>query len=105
VEGCRRAGFPGEGESSLDPGEEATVTEQDVLGRIKDLVGQEHQLRAKAESGELDPGDERARLADLEVMLDQCWDLLRQRRARADQGADPDEAEVNTAKQVEGYLQ
>jgi hypothetical protein len=81
------------------------MTEQDILARIKDLVGREHQLRAKAEAGELDPATERAQLADLEVMLDQCWDLLRQRRARADQGTDPDQAQVNPAKQVEGYLQ
>lgn len=81
------------------------MTEQDVLGRIKELVGQEHALRAKAASGELDPEAERARLADLEVMLDQCWDLLRQRRARIDQGSDPDEAQANSPRQVEGYLQ
>jgi hypothetical protein len=81
------------------------MTEQDILARIKDLVNQEHQLRAKAETGQLDRETERARLADLEVMLDQCWDLLRQRRARIDQGTDPDQAQVNSAKQVEGYLQ
>ncbi|MBO0856492.1 MAG: DUF2630 family protein, partial [Nocardia sp.] len=48
---------------------------------------------------------ERARLADLEVQLDQCWDLLRQRRARMDAGQDPEQAQANTVKQVEGYLQ
>ncbi|MBF6172696.1 DUF2630 family protein [Nocardia blacklockiae] len=81
------------------------MTDQDILSRIKDLVDREHQLRSKAESGALDPEQERAQLADLEVMLDQCWDLLRQRRARADRGEDPDEAQSNSAKQVEGYLQ
>ncbi|RDI66624.1 uncharacterized protein DUF2630 [Nocardia pseudobrasiliensis] len=81
------------------------MTEQDILARIKDLVDQEHELRSKTVDKELDPELERQRLADLEVMLDQCWDLLRQRRARIDQGADPDEAQVNSAKQVEGYLQ
>lgn len=81
------------------------MTEQDVLARIQDLVAQEHALRTKAESGQLDPEQERARLAELEVALDRCWDLLRQRRARIDQGTNPDEAQTNSAKQVEGYLQ
>ncbi|MFI9510447.1 DUF2630 family protein [Nocardia sp. NPDC052566] len=81
------------------------MTEQDILGRIKELVDHEHELRAQATRGELDPKTERQRLAELEVMLDQCWDLLRQRRARIDKGDSPDDAQVNTAKQVEGYLQ
>ncbi|WP_024802168.1 DUF2630 family protein [Nocardia sp. BMG51109] len=81
------------------------MTEQDILTRIKDLVDREHQLRSKTESGALDPERERAQLADLEVMLDQCWDLLRQRRASTDRGENPDEAQAGSAKQVEGYLQ
>ncbi|MFC9996147.1 DUF2630 family protein [Nocardia sp. NPDC127526] len=81
------------------------MSEQDILARIKTLVDQEHELRAKTIQGELDPETERRQLAELEVMLDQCWDLLRQRRARMDQGRNPDEAQPNTARQVEGYLQ
>jgi hypothetical protein len=81
------------------------MTDQDILARITELVDREHQLRSKAESGSLDHETERAQLADLEVQLDQCWDLLRQRRARIDQGVDPDDAQANPAKQVEGYLQ
>ncbi|WP_225725569.1 MULTISPECIES: DUF2630 family protein [unclassified Nocardia] len=81
------------------------MTEQDVLARIKQLVDREHQLRAQATSGDLDPKTERQQLAELEVMLDQCWDLLRQRRARIDRGESPDTAEANSATQVEGYLQ
>ncbi|WP_153409986.1 DUF2630 family protein [Nocardia macrotermitis] len=81
------------------------MTEHDVLARISELVDQEHRLRSKAAQGALGQEDERARLAELEVQLDQCWDLLRQRRARIDQGGDPDDAQVNPAKQVEGYLQ
>lgn len=83
----------------------ALMTERDILAHIQDLVKQEHQLRSKTTSGDLDPEAERAKLADLEVMLDQCWDLLRQRRARLDQGTNPDEAQANPVKQVEGYLQ
>lgn len=81
------------------------MTDQDILTRITQLVDREHELRSKATSGKLDPGAERAQLAELEVQLDQCWDLLRQRRARIDQGVSPDDAQVNPVKQVEGYLQ
>lgn len=81
------------------------MTEQDILARIKQLVDAEHELRAKAEAHEVDPVTERQRLAELEVLLDQCWDLLRQRRARIDAGASPDEAQINPPRQVEGYLQ
>jgi hypothetical protein len=81
------------------------MTEQDILARIKNLVDREHELRSKATAGEVDPVTERQQLAELEVMLDQAWDLLRHRRARIDAGAAPDDAEVNPARQVEGYLQ
>ncbi|MFI1912115.1 DUF2630 family protein [Nocardia sp. NPDC020380] len=81
------------------------MSEQDILGRIKDLVDREHELRSQATKGEVDPETERRQLAELEVMLDQCWDLLRQRRARIDQGRNPEEAEASSARQVEGYLQ
>ncbi|GAA4488898.1 DUF2630 family protein [Rhodococcus olei] len=81
------------------------MSEQDILTRIRELVEAEHELRAKTESGQLDPDTERARLASVEQTLDQCWDLLRQRRARADAGLPPDEVPVSPASQVEGYLQ
>ncbi|GAB0106383.1 DUF2630 family protein [Nocardia sp. JMUB6875] len=81
------------------------MTEKDIHARIKDLVDREHELRSKTTGGQLDPEDERRQLAEIEVQLDQCWDLLRQRRARLDQGRNPDEAEVSSARQVEGYLQ
>ena len=81
------------------------MTEQDILGRIKDLVDHEHDLRSRASRGEIDPDVERRRLADLEVTLDQCWDLLRQRRARIEGGDSPEETQPRPAGQVEGYLQ
>lgn len=81
------------------------MTEQDILANIKKLVDREHELRSKATAGAVDPVLERQQLAELEVMLDQAWDLLRQRRARIDAGATPDEAQQNPARQVEGYLQ
>jgi hypothetical protein len=80
------------------------MDDRDVIGRIGDLVREEHQLRGQA--GEEGLGDEaRARLIELEAALDQCWDLLRQRRARAEWGDNPDEAQQRSKGQVEGYLQ
>ncbi|MFF0815924.1 DUF2630 family protein [Rhodococcus sp. NPDC003318] len=81
------------------------MSEQDILARIRELVETEHRLRARTEAGDLDPDTEQATLAAVEQTLDQCWDLLRQRRARADAGLPPDEVPVSSADQVEGYLQ
>lgn len=81
------------------------MTEQDILARIKQLVEDEHALRTKATAGEIDPVSERQQLAQLEVMLDQAWDLLRQRRARGDANESPDDAELRSPREVEGYLQ
>jgi hypothetical protein len=78
--------------------------ERDVLGRIRELVDEEHELRAGLSRGELGRDEEHSRLAALEVQLDQCWDLLRQRRARSSAGLDPGEAQVRPAREVEGYL-
>lgn len=77
------------------------ASEQDVLNRIQSLVDEERELRARTEGG---PAHERARLQALEVQLDQCWDLLRQRRALREAGLDPDDAKVRPADEVEGYL-
>ena len=74
----------------------------DLIRQIDDLVDEEHQLRSRSD-GMSD--DERARLRELEVQLDQCWDLLRQRRARSEFGEDPDAAQVRPASVVEGYQQ
>ncbi|MFW0773390.1 DUF2630 family protein [Paenarthrobacter nitroguajacolicus] len=80
------------------------MDEQDLLERIQSLVEEEHQLRDAAGSGD-DGGDSTARLAQLEAQLDQCWDLLRQRRAKRDAGENPDEAEPRPISEVEGYRQ
>ncbi len=68
------------------------------------LVAEEQQLRDALQQGEIDESEEHQRLRAVEVQLDQCWDLLRQRRALRDSGKDPREAEVRPADEVEGYL-
>jgi hypothetical protein len=73
--------------------------DDDIIRRIDDLVDEEHRLQNTAD--ETDP----QRLHQLEVMLDQCWDLLRQRRARRDAGLDPADAHVRDERTVEGYQQ
>lgn len=77
------------------------MKDQPVLDHIQSLVAEEHQLYSH---GSLNDPD-RARLAKIEVELDQCWDLLRQRRALRDVGLDPNEAEVRPPEVVEKYEQ
>jgi hypothetical protein len=79
--------------------------DQQILVRISEYVNDEQELRERHRRGELAGEEERRRLQELEVALDQCWDLLRQRRARNRAGEDPDEAEVRPPGEVEGYLQ
>ncbi|NVI90369.1 DUF2630 family protein [Actinomadura sp. BRA 177] len=82
------------------------MDEKDILGRIDEYVGEEQRLREKLQRDELGREEERRRLAELEVALDQCWDLLRRRRARREAGEDPDAAAgVRPPDEVEGYLQ
>jgi hypothetical protein len=77
------------------------VDEKDILGRISALVDEEHQLREDGEHTD----QQRARLSEVEAHLDQCWDLLRQRRARRQYGEDPDQAQPRPEQEVENYLQ
>jgi hypothetical protein len=77
------------------------MDEKDILTRIHALVEEEHALREGTEHTD----DQRSRMQQLEVQLDQCWDLLRQWRAKRQYGEDPDEAEARPAREVEGYLQ
>jgi hypothetical protein len=80
------------------------MDDSELLSRITQLVDEEHQLLQREAGGEAaDPGNERMKA--LEETLDQCWDLLRQRRARRALGEDPDEAHVRSKETVEGYLQ
>lgn len=81
------------------------MNEHDIHTKIQQLIATEHKLRTETQSGAIDPDTEKAQLASLEHALDQCWDLLRQRRARIDAGQNPDTATANSIDQVEGYLQ
>ncbi|MFJ5234150.1 DUF2630 family protein [Kitasatospora sp. NPDC088391] len=74
-----------------------------ILDRISEMVAAERDLRAALAEGRIDPLTEHRELNDLEEQLDQCWDLLRQRRARADAGEDPDMAGVRSIEEVERY--
>jgi Protein of unknown function (DUF2630) len=80
------------------------VDDADVIAHISELVNEEHALERDLE-GRSPGDDDKARLRALEVALDQCWDLLRQRRARRQYGGDPSEAEVRPADVVEKYRQ
>ncbi|MFV2101228.1 DUF2630 family protein [Micromonospora sp. LOL_024] len=77
-----------------------------ILSRISDLVDEEHRLRAQAQTTEAGTDDEaRTRLRALEESLDQCWDLLRRRRAARQAHGDPEAQGVRPVPEVERYLQ
>jgi hypothetical protein len=78
--------------------------DQDILDQVNNLVAEEKELRAQLQHREIDESEEHQRLRALEVQLDQCWDLLRQRRALRETGGDPDAASVRPPDEVEGYL-
>jgi hypothetical protein len=82
-------------------GQGVGMDETDILSRIHSLVDEEHALRDSTEHTD----ETRSRMSRLEADLDQCWDLLRQRRAKRQYDEDPDEAQVRPEQQVENYLQ
>jgi hypothetical protein len=75
-----------------------------ALSRINELVAEEKALREQLQHGKISESEENKRLRQLEIELDQCWDLLRQRRALRETGGDPRDAAVRPANEVEGYL-
>ena len=84
------------------------MTDESVTSRIEALVAEEHGLRARESEDATDEGrlgDDRARLETIQVELDRCWDLLRQRRAARAAGLDPAGVEARDADTVEHYLQ
>ena len=80
------------------------MTDNDALSRINQLVAEEKALREQLQHGKISESEEHKRLRQLEIELDPCWDLLRQRRALRETGGDPRDAAVRPADEVEGYL-
>ena len=78
------------------------MNDEDLLARIQALVAEEHTLREDAGEGQT---PDQGRLQQVEERLDQAWDLLRQRRAKAKSGENPNEAEARPVSEVEGYKQ
>jgi hypothetical protein len=81
-----------------------TVSDDRIHGEIERLVSEEHELWERQSSGNATETD-RAKLDTLKVTLDQCWDLLRQRRALREAGLDEHAARVRDPDVVEGYEQ
>ena len=80
------------------------MAEEEIHSRIEQLVAEEHELYDRAAEGGLSQS-EHSRLDAIKVGLDQCWDLLRQRRALREAGRNPDAAQVRDPEVVEGYEQ
>jgi hypothetical protein len=80
------------------------MEDEGIHNRIERLVAEEHDLWERGAEGGLSDSDHR-RLESIKVSLDQCWDLLRQRRALREAGYDPDAAHVRDPEVVEGYEQ
>jgi hypothetical protein len=80
------------------------ASEEKIRNRIEELVGEEHRLWEAESRGEADD-DARHRLGELRLTLDQCWDLLRQRRALEEFGLDADAARVRPPDTIERYDQ
>jgi hypothetical protein len=78
------------------------MDDKDIIERINEIAHEEHELWEKEGRGETSE-TEQERLRELGVTLDQCWDLLHQRRARRAAGQDPDQASVRDPRTVEGY--
>ncbi len=84
------------------------MSDESIAARIERLVNEEKQLRGREQADRSEPEAleaETERLRAVEVELDQCWDLLRQRRALRDAGADPNQAQARDAGTVERYQQ
>jgi hypothetical protein len=76
------------------------MDDSSILHHITQLVDEEQRLRDDGAR----PEQHAQRLKELETQLDQCWDLLRQRRARREFGDNPDDAQVRDPGTVERYL-
>jgi len=82
-----------------------SMEDKEILSHIDELIQTEHELREQLADGKLSSEQERQRLRSAEEALDQCRDLLRQRRARREYGESPDAAQSRPVTEVEGYQQ
>jgi hypothetical protein len=81
------------------------MSDGSIQHHISTLVDEEHKLRGAIQAGTLSSDEEHARLRQVEVELDQCWDLLRRRRAAREFKTDPDAVEARSVDEVENYRQ
>jgi hypothetical protein len=81
------------------------MDDKEIMAHIGDLIQTEHKLREQLASGQLSSAAEREQLKAAEEALDQCWDLLRQRRARQEFGESPNDVAARPVGEVEGYMQ
>ena len=81
------------------------MEDKEIMAHISELIETEHKLRQQLAAGELSGAQEREQLRAAEESLEQCWDLLRQRRARREFGENPDAAAARPVREVEGYQQ
>jgi hypothetical protein len=81
------------------------MDDKEILAHIGDLIQTEHKLREQHAAGQLTGAEEREQLRSAEEALDQCWDLLRQRRAHREFGENPNDAVSRPVSEVEGYQQ
>jgi hypothetical protein len=81
------------------------MDDHDLVQRIDALVAEEHRLRGHSSAGNPLTDVDRERLRELEVKLDQLWDLLRRRRAREQYRQDPDSETLRSEDVVEKYQQ
>ena len=80
------------------------MSSSQILTHIGELVEEERNLRERHGERPLDAPEKR-RMEEIEIQLDQCWDLLNQRRALREFGTDPNQANVRDEETVEGYQQ
>ncbi|MGH3153406.1 MAG: DUF2630 family protein [Streptosporangiaceae bacterium] len=81
------------------------MDDKEILAHVGDLIQTEHKLREQHAAGQLTGAEEREQLRSAEEALDQCWDLLRQRRAHREFGENPNDAGSRPVSEVEGYQQ
>jgi hypothetical protein len=81
------------------------MDDKEIMSRITELIDTEHELRGQLQRGELSSEQERERLRSTEEALDQCWDLLRQRRAKREFGENAEDVAARPVSEVEGYQQ